>query len=47
LDLYRSIMNRIHQGGNIYYDKDRLAAYKIIAILASNLRNGTNLNPLS
>jgi len=33
-------MDAIHAGGSIYYDKDRLAAYTIIALLASDLRRG-------
>lgn len=39
LAFYRSIMNRIHEKGNIFYDKGRMAAYSLIAKLASELRN--------
>lgn len=31
----RRILNAIHAGGNIYYSKDRMAAYALIAKLAS------------
>lgn len=37
---YRRIMDSIHSLGNIYYDRGRLEAYKIIALLASDLRAG-------
>lgn len=40
LDKYRRILDAIHFGGNIFYDKGRFEAYKIAALLASNLRNG-------
>lgn len=35
---YRRIMDTIHAGGNIFYDKGRLAGYALIAKLASDLR---------
>lgn len=38
LDKYRRIMNEIHEGGNIFYDKDRMAAYVIVAKLHSDFR---------
>lgn len=38
LDLLRRIMDSIHALGNIYYDKGRLEAYKIVALTASELR---------
>ena len=43
LDIYRHVMNRIHQGGNIYYDNDRMEAYAMIAKLASDLRKASIL----
>ena len=43
LSYYRHMMNRLHEQSNIYYDTDQFAAYKAIAILASNLRNDTNI----
>ena len=39
LALYRRIMNNIHDGGNIFYDNERLKAYSLIAMLASDLRH--------
>lgn len=38
LEKYRRIMDSIQSMGNIYYDKGRLEAYKLIALLASDLR---------
>jgi hypothetical protein len=38
LALYRRIMDCIFFGGNIFYDKGRFEAYKIIASAASRLR---------
>ncbi len=38
LSKLRRILDTIHSGGNIYYDKDRMKAYCIIALLASNMR---------
>lgn len=38
LALYRRIMDAIHAQGNIFYDKDRYEAYKMIAVMASDLR---------
>jgi hypothetical protein len=35
---YRRIMDAIHTGGNIFYDKSRLEAYAMVAKLASDLR---------
>lgn len=35
---YRRILNAIHAGGSIYYDKGRMEAYAIIAKIASDLR---------
>jgi hypothetical protein len=35
---YRSIMDSIHAGGNIYYDKGRMIAYGFIAKIASEER---------
>ncbi len=35
---YRHIMDAIHAGGNIFYDKSRLEAYSLVAIRASDLR---------
>jgi hypothetical protein len=32
---YRRILDRIHEGGNIFYDKGRFEAYKLIAVQAS------------
>lgn len=37
-DTYRRILDHIHAGGNIYYYKGRLEAYKIVCLLASNRR---------
>lgn len=39
LEQYRRILNSIHFNGNIFYDKGRFEAYKLIALLASQLRN--------
>lgn len=36
--LLRRIMTRIHEQGNIFYDRGRLEAYKLLAVTASNLR---------
>lgn len=38
LATYRRIMDAIHAGGNIFYDKSRLEAYSLVAIRASDLR---------
>lgn len=35
---YRRVMDHIHEGGNIYYNADRMAAYCSIAKLASEER---------
>jgi hypothetical protein len=35
---YRRVLDHIHEGGNIYYSKERMAAYCIIAKLASEER---------
>jgi len=35
---HRHILDAIHAGGNIYYDKSRLEAYAIIAKIASGIR---------
>ena len=35
----RRVMNAIHAGGNIYYDRSRLEAYAIIAKIASGIRS--------
>ncbi len=40
LRFYRRVLDHIHFGGNIYNDKGRFEAYKLIALIASNLRNG-------
>ena len=40
LEQYRRILDEIHAGGSIFYDKGRLEAYKVVALLASNLRAG-------
>ena len=37
----RRVLNAIHAGGNIYYDKSRLEAYALIAKAASDLRKET------
>lgn len=36
--LFRRILDHIHQGGNIFYDRDRMQAYTLIAVIASNWR---------
>lgn len=36
--LYRRILDAIHAGGNIFYDKSRLGAYSLVAKRASDLR---------
>ena len=38
LQLYRRIMDCIHDGGSIYYDAGRMAAYIVIALRASEER---------
>ena len=38
LQLYRRIMDHIHEGGNIYYDAGRMVAYIVIALRASEER---------
>jgi hypothetical protein len=38
LDLYRRILDSIHALGSIFYDTGRYEAYKIVALLASDLR---------
>lgn len=38
LCLYRRIMDSIHDGGSIWYDKGRFEAYVRVAGLASELR---------
>jgi len=38
LSKLRRILDTIHSGSNIYYDKDRMKAYCIIALLESNMR---------
>ena len=38
LALYRRIMDAIHAGGNIFYDKSRYEAYSLVAKTASDLR---------
>lgn len=35
---YRHIMNHIHFGGSIWYDRGRFNAYAIIALIASDTR---------
>jgi hypothetical protein len=35
---YRRIMDAIHAGGSVYYDAGRMAAYNIVAKLASDHR---------
>ena len=42
LKLYRSIMTRIHEGGSIYYDAGRMAAYNLLAKMASEERRTLN-----
>lgn len=37
---YRRILDSIHALGNIYYDRGRLEAYKIVALKASEERRG-------
>lgn len=39
---YRRILDHIHEGGNIFYDPGRRAAYCIVALLASDLRKELN-----
>lgn len=39
LELYRRVLNRIHEGGSIWYDADRYKAYALVAKLASDLRH--------
>ena len=36
--ILRAAMTRIHEGGNIFYDADRFAAYAILAKTASDMR---------
>lgn len=38
LCIYRRVMDFIHDGGNIYYDRARYEAYVYVAKLASDLR---------
>ena len=38
LFLNRRIMDRIHEGGSIWYDKDRYEAYSLIAKISSEYR---------
>ena len=38
LEKYRRIMDRIHEGGSIYYDAGRMRAYCTVAKLASDGR---------
>lgn len=38
LAYHRRVLDRIHQGGSIWYDVGRFDAYKIVAVTASNLR---------
>ena len=38
LPYYRRVMDHIHTGGSIFYDKGRMAAYIVIAKLASEER---------
>jgi hypothetical protein len=40
---YRRIMDAIHDGGNIFYDKSRLEAYSLVAIRASDLRRESTM----
>ena len=35
---YRRILDAIHEGGNIFYDKGRMEAYSMIAKISSDLR---------
>lgn len=37
--LHRTIMNRIFEGGSIWYDKDRFDAYCIVARISSDMRH--------
>jgi hypothetical protein len=37
-EFVRRILNRIHEGWNIFYSKDRMDAYVILAKLASEER---------
>lgn len=41
LKKYRRILNAIHELGNIFNDKSRMAAYVLIALLASNERTAS------
>jgi hypothetical protein len=38
LDKYRRILDRIHDGGNIFYDRGRMDAYILIAKFNSDFR---------
>lgn len=38
LKFYRRVLDRIHQGGSIWYDEGRYDAYKTVALTASRLR---------
>lgn len=40
---YRRILDAIHAGGNIFYDKSRLQAYSLVAKKASDLREEGNM----
>ena len=35
--MYRRILDAIHEGGNIFYNPGRMAAYSMIAKIASDL----------
>jgi hypothetical protein len=36
---HRRVMDRIYEGGSIWYDKSRFGAYCIVAKVASDLRH--------
>lgn len=38
LDQLRRIMDKIHEQGSIFYNRNRLAAYAIVAKIASDIR---------
>lgn len=38
LVLYRRILDRIHQAGNIYYNRAQFDAYALVARVASDYR---------